>query len=111
MHPYFSSSRNQSALPPGEVLRAGIEDAVRWVKQNLGDNKDIGGVQFFHPTSPEHVNGFKGRNYPQPSWYTNPQTVAFCNMLGIENKINPPPPNDSAKPPSGEGPKVAGDVE
>jgi len=26
------------------------------------------------------------------SWYTNPQTVAFCEMLGIENKINPPPP-------------------
>lgn len=26
------------------------------------------------------------------SAYTNPQTVAFCEMLGIENKINPPPP-------------------
>lgn len=22
-------------------------------------------------------------------WYTNPQTAAFCSMLGIENKINP----------------------
>ena len=24
-------------------------------------------------------------------WYTNPQTVAFCGMLELENKINPPP--------------------
>jgi lariat debranching enzyme len=25
------------------------------------------------------------------AWYTNPQTEAFCGMLGIENKINPAP--------------------
>lgn len=25
------------------------------------------------------------------SWYTNPQTEAFCAMLGIPNKINPVP--------------------
>lgn len=25
------------------------------------------------------------------AWYTNPQTEAFCGMLGIENKINPTP--------------------
>jgi hypothetical protein len=24
-------------------------------------------------------------------WYTNPQTLAFCDMLALENKINPPP--------------------
>ena len=27
------------------------------------------------------------------AWYTNPQTEAFCGMLGIENKINPAPPS------------------
>jgi hypothetical protein len=26
------------------------------------------------------------------SWYTNPQSEAFCSMLGLENKINPAPP-------------------
>jgi lariat debranching enzyme len=25
------------------------------------------------------------------AWYTNPQTEAFCGMLGVENKINPAP--------------------
>lgn len=24
------------------------------------------------------------------AWYTNPQTEAFCGMLGVQNKINPP---------------------
>jgi Lariat debranching enzyme, C-terminal domain len=32
-------------------------------------------------------------------WYTNPQTEAFCAMLEIANKINPPPPQD-LQPPS-----------
>lgn len=26
------------------------------------------------------------------AWYTNPQTIAFCDMLQIPNKINPFPP-------------------
>ena len=25
------------------------------------------------------------------AWYTNPQTEAFCGMLGLPNKINPAP--------------------
>jgi hypothetical protein len=29
-------------------------------------------------------------------WYTNPQTVALCSLLEIENRINPPPPIPSA---------------
>ena len=38
--------------------------------------------------------GFISYSYffsPIAPWYTNPQTVAFCGMLEIENKINPPP--------------------
>jgi len=25
------------------------------------------------------------------AWYTNPQTEAFCGMLGVTNVINPAP--------------------
>lgn len=28
-------------------------------------------------------------------WYTNPQTVALCSLLEMENCINPPPPSDA----------------
>lgn len=24
-------------------------------------------------------------------WYTNPQTEAFCQLIGVENKVNPVP--------------------
>jgi lariat debranching enzyme len=24
-------------------------------------------------------------------WYTNPQTEAFCDLIGVENVINPVP--------------------
>ena len=30
------------------------------------------------------------------SWYTNPQTLALCKLLDIENKINPAPPGFKA---------------
>lgn len=39
-------------------------------------------------------------------WYTNPQTEAFCAMLEIENKINPPPL--TSKP--GGGPAAVSDA-
>lgn len=26
------------------------------------------------------------------TWYTNPQTEALCELLGLENRINPVPP-------------------
>lgn len=24
-------------------------------------------------------------------WYTNPQTTALCELLGVDNNVNPPP--------------------
>ncbi|KAG9036934.1 hypothetical protein FRB95_007497 [Tulasnella sp. JGI-2019a] len=93
-NPYLSTSHSPIPFPPPEVLHREIAEAVKWVREHIcDDDKDIGSIQMFQRTSPCSVNGFKGRNYPQPSWYTNPQTVAFCDMLGIENKINPPPPS------------------
>ncbi|ORX38688.1 lariat debranching enzyme, C-terminal domain-domain-containing protein [Kockovaella imperatae] len=49
---------------------------------------DIARVQQFWPTAPAH--GEPGGS--PTAWYTNPQTEAFCGMLGIQNKINPAPP-------------------
>jgi lariat debranching enzyme len=49
---------------------------------------DIGRVQQFWPTAPPE--GHPGGS--PTAWYTNPQTEAFCGMLGLENKVNPRPP-------------------
>ncbi|KAG8852053.1 hypothetical protein FRB96_008971 [Tulasnella sp. 330] len=91
-NPYLSISKIPQPYPPPAVLHREVAEAVKWVREHVSnDDKDIGSVQVFHVTSPGNLVGFKGKNYPQPSWYTNPQTVAFCDMIGIENKINPPP--------------------
>ncbi|EIW67435.1 hypothetical protein TREMEDRAFT_74581 [Tremella mesenterica DSM 1558] len=49
---------------------------------------EISKVQKFQKTAP--AQGEAGGS--DDAWYTNPQTEAFCRMLGIENKINPNSP-------------------
>ncbi|KAG8895730.1 hypothetical protein FRC00_006983 [Tulasnella sp. 408] len=107
-HQYFSRTTRQQPLPPDSVLRPFIEESIRWVKDNVGENKDITEVQAFTATAPGPDPAFNGYALPQresylPSFgkipavecvrvtaisYTNPQTVAFCEMLGIPNQIN-----------------------
>ncbi|KAG9021483.1 hypothetical protein FS837_007225, partial [Tulasnella sp. UAMH 9824] len=87
-HQYFSRTKKEKPLPPDKVLRPLIEKNIRWVKENVGESKDITDVQAFTPTSPGPDPAFRGNTFPQPISYTNPQTVAFCEMLGIPNRID-----------------------
>ncbi|WWC90879.1 uncharacterized protein L201_005816 [Kwoniella dendrophila CBS 6074] len=112
-HPYFSTSIQQTSLPPPKVLKQLISDEIQrineegllvpseivnedgtvnleWVKN---DKIDITRVQKFWPTAPsqdELQNGGAAGGSPD-QWYTNPQTEAFCGMLGLQNKVNPAP--------------------
>ncbi|KIO15449.1 hypothetical protein M407DRAFT_34976 [Tulasnella calospora MUT 4182] len=86
-HQYFSRTKRQKSFPADNVLRRLIEKDIRWVKENVGESKDVTEVQAFTATSPGPDPAFRGRNFPRPTSYTNPQTVAFCEMLGIPNKI------------------------
>ncbi|KLO19596.1 DBR1-domain-containing protein [Schizopora paradoxa] len=92
-HPFFSSGRSQKAYPKPHQSQQSVEKELKWVRNNVGDNegmKSISDCQVFWPTAPGP--GSEGSaKHQQPPWYTNPQTVAFCNLLGIENKINPAP--------------------
>ncbi|KIO31803.1 hypothetical protein M407DRAFT_67570, partial [Tulasnella calospora MUT 4182] len=85
---YFSRTKRQQSLPADNVLRPLIEENIRWVKDNIGDDKDIAEVQAFSMTSPGPDPAFQDDRLPQPISYTNPQTVAFCEMLGIPNNVN-----------------------
>jgi len=53
----------------------------------------ISDVETFAPTAPPPPSPSPKQkveeNEPQPPAYSNPQTEAFCRMLGITNKINP----------------------
>jgi len=110
MHPFLSTEMHQPHLPLPDVQAAMVADELERIRQEgllvpgaldgamdmteppplvwEHGPVDIGRVQQFWPTAPP-----EGHPGGSPSaWYTNPQTEAFCGMLGLENKVNPRPP-------------------
>ncbi|KAJ2919126.1 hypothetical protein MD484_g1285, partial [Candolleomyces efflorescens] len=90
-HPWFSTAPHQRAFPDEQEARAMVSKELEWVNANI--KKDENGVipvedwQSFAQTAPGP--GSEGANkHRQPPKYTNPQTVAFCKMLDIQDKIN-----------------------
>ncbi|KLT42695.1 hypothetical protein CC85DRAFT_245382, partial [Cutaneotrichosporon oleaginosum] len=105
LHPYLSLDFYGS-IPPREEQEALVADELVRIKQEgvlvpedesdplphctpldweSADDIEVGRVQQFWPTAPAYPGGEPGQ------WYTNPQTEAFCGMLGIQNKVNPRP--------------------
>lgn len=116
-HPLLSTTKRQPPFPAEEEARERVRQAQEWITTNVyggnsGTTKRIEEVQTFAMTAPGPTDDDKrtrtmqrtfclaifrtsrcaNRAYLAP-WYTNSQTVAFCDMIGVENKINPPPPN------------------
>ncbi|KAG9021279.1 hypothetical protein FS837_007384, partial [Tulasnella sp. UAMH 9824] len=59
---YLSRTKRQQPLPADNVLRPLIEESIRWVKDNVGENKDIPEVQSFSMTSPGPDPAFQERD-------------------------------------------------
>ncbi|KAI6116135.1 lariat debranching enzyme, C-terminal domain-containing protein [Pisolithus sp. B1] len=106
---YFSRSQHQVSFPDEETARSRVLQELEWVRKNLvqkhtGTGEGAGEVsgttrgpaisehQVFVRTAPGPDSEGQGRGGRQPTPYTNPQTVAFCGMLGIEDRISPPHP-------------------
>ncbi|KAG8895953.1 hypothetical protein FRC00_006701 [Tulasnella sp. 408] len=64
-HQYFSRTKTQEPLPPDNVLRPLIEENVRWVKENVGENKDVTEVQAFVAMAPGPDPAFSGDKFPK----------------------------------------------
>lgn len=118
--PILSLQVAQPALPvDATVLKATIEKELAWVRMNVleAGAPEVSTVQRFERTAP--APGEPGGDGPGPgerhvgafrlvlifhdrtgSWYTNPQTEAFCEMLGLTNKVNPIPPEFRQKAPA-----------
>ncbi|KAG8895270.1 hypothetical protein FRC00_007672, partial [Tulasnella sp. 408] len=62
---YLSKTKRQQSLPADNVLKPLIEESIRWVKENVGENKDVTEVQSFSMTSPGPDPAFKGDRLPQ----------------------------------------------
>ncbi|CAE6502956.1 unnamed protein product [Rhizoctonia solani] len=92
LHPYLSTRRQQPSLPPVWDMARIIQESQLWVDENVGE-REIRNVQEFTRTAPGPVNTNPRppNNLQPPPSYRNPQTEAFCAMLGLDNKVNPPP--------------------
>jgi len=93
--------RLQPIYPDEDAARLMIHKELEWVKNNVKNKsddvptgmRDVEDCQPFVMTAPGP--GQEGDAIgKQPPWYTNPQTEAFCSMLELDNKINPPPKTD-----------------
>jgi lariat debranching enzyme len=97
-HPFLSTERQQPKYPDEDAARLMIQKELEWVRSNVKNKsdsvatgiRDVDDCQPFVMTAPgPGQEGDAMRK--QPPWYTNPQTEAFCAMLDLDNKINPPP--------------------
>ncbi|KAF8438115.1 DBR1-domain-containing protein [Boletus edulis BED1] len=96
-HQYFTTTPRQATYPDEPTARAQVSAELEWVEENIvrempNDSSKsplcVDNCQIFVRTAPGP--GSEGSaKLQQPPWYTNPQTVAFCSMVGIENSINP----------------------
>ncbi|KAF7303732.1 hypothetical protein MIND_00602800 [Mycena indigotica] len=95
MHPFFSLEQRQRAYPSETAVRALVADARSWLADRHDDIEDIevAKIQRFAMTAPgPGLEDTMGGKRSQPPWYTNAQTVNFCEFLGIQNLVNAPPP-------------------
>ncbi|KAJ7653339.1 lariat debranching enzyme, C-terminal domain-containing protein [Mycena polygramma] len=99
-HPFLSLTHHQRAFPLEESARAMVAEARTRITDDLRarepeldiEDLEVVQVQEFTMTAPgpgkeEEMGGRRA----QPPWYTNPQTVKFCELIGVTNVINAPP--------------------
>ncbi|KAI1260744.1 lariat debranching enzyme, C-terminal domain-containing protein [Xylariaceae sp. FL1019] len=90
----------------GEETYISLIDAERrWVDEHVVAPGRLAVPENFVITAPPHVEGEPESVNHQPEEYTNPQTAAFCNLVGVPNlwdatpeeraerKAKGPPPN------------------
>ncbi|CAM1504190.1 Fc.00g017810.m01.CDS01 [Cosmosporella sp. VM-42] len=65
-----------------------IESERAWVDKNIVKAGKLDVPLNFKQTAPPHQEGMPEIVNEQPLEYTNPQTVAFCELLGVENLWN-----------------------
>ncbi|KAH8906729.1 lariat debranching enzyme [Coniochaeta sp. PMI_546] len=62
-----------------------IEAEQVWVEKNIVQKDRLDVPENFTVTAPPHVPGSQESTEQQPDEYTNPQTVAFCALVGVDN--------------------------
>lgn len=114
MHPLLSTDRKTNIQPRINMAQRWVEKELEWVKEKIinlkrsaattndptnQDNEEleVETIQQFVMTASGPNRNINPRQ--QPSWYTNPQTEAFCALIEVENKVNPAPKDQMAAGP------------
>ncbi|GAB1313531.1 lariat debranching enzyme [Madurella fahalii] len=88
-HPLLAIGDRAAVTPPdqGEAhYRPLIEAEESWVRENIVSKGRLDVPAAFAMTAPPHMAGVDAEAVPgQPNEYTNPQTAAFCDLLGVRN--------------------------
>ncbi|ROV89094.1 hypothetical protein VMCG_09874 [Cytospora schulzeri] len=118
-HPDLTIGDRKAQVPPDEgeeSYRPRIAENRAWVDQNITTRGLLRVPDNFSPTAPAILRGDTGavrdpallelHSGLQPVEYTNPQTAAFCEMLGVgnlwdateeereERRLRGPPPDE-----------------
>lgn len=62
-----------------------IQAEEEWVDKNIVQKGKLDVPESFTTTAPPHVPGQPETTNDQPEEYTNPQTTAFCTLVGVDN--------------------------
>ncbi|BGP53644.1 lariat debranching enzyme [Rhodotorula sphaerocarpa] len=91
--PFLSLEQRSLPFPPLAELTDRIASDAAWVRAIVGRDGlvEVDEVMKFVRTAPSQEEWEQSGRVPMPSWYTNPQTLAFASLLQIENRINPVP--------------------
>lgn len=87
-HPHLIIGETRQPTPEdlGEEHYLPLIDAERaWVEENVVSKGKLEVPDNFEITAPPHGPNMPCVAFDQPEEYTNPQTVAFCEMLGLGN--------------------------
>jgi lariat debranching enzyme len=76
----------QTPVDEGEEHYLPLIDAERaWVEEHIVSKGRLDVPENFQQTAPPHIPGTPEIVQDQPEEYTNPQTAAFCELLGVPN--------------------------
>ncbi|KAK2600074.1 lariat debranching enzyme [Conoideocrella luteorostrata] len=82
----FGDKSAQTSRDLGEAHYVPLIKAERaWVEENIVEKDKLDVPENFEVTAAPHVHGTPEIVPEQPEEHTNPQTVAFCKLLGLKN--------------------------
>ncbi|KAI1471267.1 lariat debranching enzyme, C-terminal domain-containing protein [Daldinia caldariorum] len=108
--PHLTIGDPEAQTPPdlGEAAYRPLIDKERaWVEENIVSADKLVVPNNFTHTAPPHRPGVDPEtvNY-QPNEYTNPQTAAFCELVGVPNLWDASPEERAARKEKGPAPEA-----